>query len=74
MAGCQIHVRPHSPTSTPSEIEKMSPEVIATYLQLQSPPHLKRKPTATLGHPPPADVSVVNILIIKNQLHTPCNL
>ena len=52
----------------------MSPEVIAAYLQQQSPPHLKRKPTATLGCSPPVDVSVVSILIIKNQLHTPCNL
>ena len=56
------------------KIEKMSPEAIAAYLQQQSPPHPKRKPTATLGHPPPADVSAVSILIIKNQLHTPCNL
>ena len=55
-------------------IEKMSPEAIAAYVQQQSPPHPKRKPTAALGHPPPADVSVVSILIIKNQLHTPCNL
>ena len=55
-------------------IEKMSPEVIAAYVQQQSPPHLKRKHTAVLGHPPPADVSVVSILIIKSQLHTPCNL
>ena len=55
-------------------IEKMSPEAIAAYVQQQSPPHPKRKPTAALGCPPPADVSVVSILIIKNQLHTPCNL
>ena len=55
-------------------IEKMSPEAIAAYVQQQSPPHPKRKPTAALGHPPPADVSVVSILIIKIQLQTPSNL